>query len=391
MRWLSIGQPTDTGGASPMSSDQRTAKLAEHDYASRAPTPPVVRTRAVLERDLVAQSQRNGPQMTTKGTRPPRRAAAAALVLALLGLFGVGVAVGFWTNNTRLAHTTFPESAAPTDEPAADMSDGAMPDVRGLTEDVARQILADSGRAGAPVEAVNRPYAGLPGIVIEQQPAFGTLAAEAVTLTISGPAAVPDAAGRTEAEIRSQLLELGTQMTVVRRYSPEIAPGTVLGIEPAAGSQLPDMVTVTVADPPASAYLADVSASKDRCSTGSYTQAGAKQDNAMSCSVSERPSDEPRGPMWEFAGAVDEIELAFGLPVDAKPGSSVRVELLVDGKPSGTVDVAYGSTQKWAAAIPGALQFMIVLTATSGEPDDITVTGSVRGSQDAVVTLTEER
>ncbi|WP_328435347.1 PASTA domain-containing protein [Nocardia puris] len=331
--------------------------------------------------------------MTTDGKKPGRRAAAAALALVLIGLFGTGVAVGFWANNTRLAHTTVDAADATNggDAPAVDApaESGAVPDVRGLTEDVARQVLADSGSSSARVTTDVRPYAGLPGIVIEQQPAFGALNPETVTLTISAPAAVPAVDGRTEAEIRSQLIELGTQPVFVRRYVPDVAPGTVLGIEPAPGQDLTDTVTVTVADSPATAYVSDLRASENGCSTGSYTQAGAKRDNALSCSVNTRPGARPRATMWEFAGAVDELELTFGLPTDTEPGSSVRVEIFVDGRPSGTVDVAFGSTETLTARISGALQVSMVITPVDGKPESLTVTGTVRGSQDAIIDLTE--
>jgi hypothetical protein len=227
--------------------------------------------------------------------------------------------------------------------------------------------------------------------VVDQQPAIGASAPPVVTLTVSSPAAVPEVKGSNESDLQTQLLELGTQLVVVRRYLPGVTPGTVLEVQPAAGSELPEKVTITVADPPSTAYLSSVEASRNGCNSGSYTQAGGKKDNALSCSVSKRAGSEPNGPMWQFGGAVEEVELTFGLPTDAKPGSSVHVELLLDGRRVAETDVAYGATAKLAVATPGALQFMLVTTAAGGEPDRITVTGTVAGSRDAIVALTEKR
>lgn len=322
-----------------------------------------------------------------------RRAALAAVLTASIGLFGAGVATGFWVNNNRIANTQSDPGAESAARPGGTVagSSSAVPDVRGLTESVAVQVLADSVGAGRRVEIRTRPYAGLVGVVVEQEPAFGTAAPPVVTLTVSSPAAVPVATGTSESDLRAQLLELGAQVAVVRRYVPAIAPGTVLDILPPAGSELPEKVTVTIAEAPSTAYLSEVKASKNGCSTGSYTQAGTKRDNALSCSVSKLSSADPSGPMWEFAGAVEDVDLAFGLPTDAKPGGSVHVELFADGRRIAESDVAFGATAKLSVSTSGALQFMIVATAVAGEPDRVTVTGTVRGSRDAIVALTEKK
>lgn len=325
--------------------------------------------------------------------RPQRiqRSVLGAVLTASIGLFGAGVATGFWVNNNRIANTQ--SDSEPAAQPGGTVAGGSsvVPDVRGLTEAVAVQVLADSASAGSRVEIRTRPYAGLVGVVVEQEPAFGMATPPVVTLTVSSPAAVPVATGTSESDLRAQLLELGTQLVVVRRYVPTIAPGTVLEIQPPAGSELPEKVTVTIAEAPSTAYLSGVEASKNECSTGSYTQAGTKHDNAMSCSVSKRSSADPSGPIWEFSGAVEDVDLVFGLPTDAKPGGSVHIELFADGRRIAESDVAFGATTKLAVPTPGALQFTIVATAVAGEPERVTVTGTVRGSRDAIVALTEKK
>ncbi|MFC4128116.1 PASTA domain-containing protein [Nocardia rhizosphaerae] len=327
------------------------------------------------------------PTTTSNG----RRLLVFATLAAILGLFGAGAATGFWVNNTRIAHETAVTESSPAREDSVLPADSmVMPDVRGLTEEAARQVLADSTAARAVVETRTVPFSGLTGIVIDQQPAYGAPISGTVVVTVSAPAAVPEIAGLTEVQVRTHLVELGAELVVNRQYVPGANPGSVLGIEPPAGSPLPDIVTVVVADVPATAYLANIDTTRDGCGTGSYTQAGAEQDNALSCSVRDRPSTPPRGPLWEFGGAVEDVDLSFGLPTDSQPGSTVRVEVFADGNRVAEAEVAYGRTAKVAVPTPGALQFMIVLTAVAGDPERITVTGSVRGSRDGIVALTEE-
>src|SRR5690606_5794568 len=103
------------------------------------------------------------PPPTAK--KPSRRigAKSAAWALIILGLFGGGTATGWW------AHRHF-ESTRPVDTVAAasgddssflDTASTAMPDVRGLAEPVARQILADAGVAADRLTVESRPFAGL--------------------------------------------------------------------------------------------------------------------------------------------------------------------------------------------------------------------------------------
>ncbi|WP_040797622.1 PASTA domain-containing protein [Nocardia higoensis] len=315
-----------------------------------------------------------------------------AFTLIVLGLFGAGTATGWWGH--RHWESTRPAEVAtgePDTRPFLDAASTAMPDVRGLAEPVARQILADAGVSGDRLTVDSRPFAGLAGVIVEQDPPFGTADPGAVRLTVSVPAAVPDIAGREESALVSELRELGTQVAIARRYQPGAASGTVLQIDPPSGSPLPETVTVTVASDPATAYLADVQAAENRCSTGEYSLAGSDEENALSCSVAAADARSPRGPVWEFNRAVEDVELTVGLPTDAEPGSRVKIVVAADDRVLQEVVVEYGDTVTLNHNTRDALKFSLLAVAESGKPQKLTVTGVVRGDRDAIITLTENR
>lgn len=60
-----------------------------------------------------------------------------------------------------------------------------MPDVRGLTENDARQALVDAGIPAEFVSLTERDAAGKAGLIIQQTPVFGALNPNAVTLIVS--------------------------------------------------------------------------------------------------------------------------------------------------------------------------------------------------------------
>lgn len=347
------------------------------------PAPPVPGAPAPLDLHPAAGPSRRSRRLgTTIG----------AFALIVLGLFGAGTATGWWGHRHWQSTRPAQVSTAETDtRPFLDADSTAVPDVRGLTEAVARQILADAGVSGEQLTVDSRPFAGLVGVVVEQDPPFGTADPGAVRLTVSVPAAVPAAADRDESAVVSELRELGTQVAIVRHYQPGAAAGTVLQVDPPSGAPLPETVTVTVAADPATAYLANVQATENRCATGEYTLAGREEQNALSCSVAEADARSPRGPVWEFNRAVEDVELTVGLPTDAEPGSRVKLIATADGRVLQESTVEYGATVTMNLNTRDALQFSLLAVGDGGDPEEVTVAGVVRGDRDAIVALTEDR
>src|SRR5690606_19401805 len=128
-----------------------------------------------------------------------------AFALIVLRLFGAGTATGRWGHrhweSTRPAEVT---TGQPDPRPFPDPASTAIPALRRLAEPAGRQILADAGVSGDLLTVDSRPFAGLAGVIVEQDPPFGTADPGAVRLTVSVPAAVPDIANREESTVVSE-------------------------------------------------------------------------------------------------------------------------------------------------------------------------------------------
>lgn len=117
-----------------------------------------------------------------------------------------------------------------------------VPDVAGLSEQQARIAIEN---AGFQIGSVMQRTAGRPrGAVIDSDPAAGTALnlPAVVNIAVSqGSATVdlPDLTGRTLADVRSAIEQLGLQMGAIARDTSSLQPeNTVLGHSPAAGQKV---------------------------------------------------------------------------------------------------------------------------------------------------------
>lgn len=125
-----------------------------------------------------------------------------------------------------------------------------VPDVRGFTEERAREILL--GRNLDPVVKETCNTSEKPGTVIEQSPAPGTEVTEDsdVTITVNRAVTVPDVEGKKEDEAKSQLESAGFTVNVVKRPAlPQENKGEVVDQDPEGGTVAckGSKVTITVA------------------------------------------------------------------------------------------------------------------------------------------------
>jgi hypothetical protein len=127
-----------------------------------------------------------------------------------------------------------------------------MPSLDGLSEDAARLALRDAGLADPTVTTSRQPTAGPPGLVLKQTPAAGTGLGDGknvkVHLTLSKPVATPSVQSEKYSDARSRLEQLGAVVRVNQVIRPGSTIGTVLSTVPAAGSTMPTVVTLNVAD-----------------------------------------------------------------------------------------------------------------------------------------------
>ncbi|WP_185975799.1 NPCBM/NEW2 domain-containing protein [Tessaracoccus rhinocerotis] len=313
-----------------------------------------------------------------------------AVVLLTAGAFIGGAVVGWRVHDGEAMAQSHPHPSVVT--VTADPVETApvgMPDVRGLSEETARQVIADAALGSSEITISSTQWAGPEGLVVTQSPVFGVAEPAEIDLVLSVPAEVPEAVGRRAADISREVSNLGAQVTIVEAYQPGAEAGTVLGIEPAAGNPLPAMVTVTQASPASSVYLREVEALQSDCRAESVRLDGPTYDFGMSCSVRETSES-----VWLLARVVDSIEGAVGIPDTADPTTTARVEIIVDGTVALDTTVAYGqpATQVDIDAT-GALRLVIRITNTNAELNSTVVAladTQIVGEASAVEGLTKE-
>lgn len=126
-----------------------------------------------------------------------------------------------------------------------------VPDVRGLSEDRAKELLFSRKLNPVVKETCDRGQGG--GTVVQQSPEPGTQVAEDsdVTITVNRPVRVPDVEGKDEDVAKSQLEDAGFKVETRRRPAlPGERKGEVISQEPKGGTAgcKGDMVTLTVAN-----------------------------------------------------------------------------------------------------------------------------------------------
>ena len=194
----------------------------------------------IRRRKKVDETPRSGGSQQATGARILR---ILALLIGAAGCLAAGAAVGWWirdAQNETLAPITV---EAVIDRPvtvagASGAALGHMPGVLGLPLDQARRVLFNSGVAAGAITVTQRPTALEPGLVVLQEPAAGSVLADAVLLVVSTEAAVPDMAGMPLEEAEAALADLGANPTVQRRSNSGVRPGIVLSSDPTAGKTL---------------------------------------------------------------------------------------------------------------------------------------------------------
>lgn len=256
----------------------------------------------------------------------------------VLALFIGGVVVGWRLSDSAEAARPMPEPSV-VSVPARDAgpTEILMPDVRGLSDKAARQVIADAGIAPSAVTTSSRPWAGDVGQIIEQTPVFGTTDPPAVELVISKPARVPATEGLAATELSREISALGAQVTMLSKYKADATPGSVLSVEPAAGKLLPAEVTITQASSPSSYFLTSIEALQTDCRAEGVPVNGPTHDNSLVCEASEQQES-----VWLLSRVVDSITGEIGVPDTTDPETKAQVEIVVDDKVVVNESVTYG-------------------------------------------------
>lgn len=298
---------------------------------------------------------------------------ALAWSLLVLGVVGGSIGFGWWlATNTAVASQALAKPEIVHVPLVNDLeSDVLMPDVRGLTPQDALEVLADAGIDASIVTTTSRPAAGTSGVVLQQTPVFGTPEPAAVELVVSEPAVVPDLTGLDRREAINRLVELGARVEQVAVYDPDAAIDRVVGVEPIAGSALPESVTLTVTAAASSVYFSNL----DRdgyCSTSSTLKINGKSyAQGLVCDSSTSGSDTA----WQLGNAVDVVTGTLGIPDTEDAASSVRVQILGDGVLLASVDLVYGSSAPIDLRTTGILNLTFRMTALAGASPDVGLGG----------------
>ena len=304
------------------------------------------------------------------GRRTVVAAGAAAVVGIFVAGFGLGWTSGRLTGPDELPDTTVEVVAAPPAEGA----EIPLPDVRGLLLVDAQQAMVDAGLSPDAVTVVEAPGALPAGTILRQDPVGGTGGAAAVTLYVSVPGTVPDVVG-TDAEDAVQVLrDLGSTVRQVARYSPGTPEGTVLAVEPAAGSPLPQEAVLTVSGPASSIFLAQVDRAQGSCNSGEAPVDGRPYDNSVLCS----PGTSESTTAWLLDRQVSSLEGVVGLADSSDPAATARVRIAVDDRVLLDTEVAYGATTPIALDVTGGLRLTVTYSTANRSSTGRLVLGDVR-------------
>ena len=330
--------------------------------------------------------------------RPHRSLLRYGILSLIIGLLllggGAGWALRQSTLDRQLPDVNVTVAADSVTQTAA--PDVATPSLIGLSEDEARQALADVGVAPGQVVVEHRPAAGEENHVVEQQPPAGRRVTGKARLVISAPANVPKLAGLSEAEARRQLEALGAGAEIVEAFAPNQPEGTVLSTMPAVGARLGEQLTLTVAKAPSSAFLSALNAVDSDCSTDtSATIDGQPFANSVTCSPSQG-SAEPTSAEYVLSHKANRFEATFGQSDRGTTGLTVTFRVLVDDRVVSTSTAGLGQKVPVGVDVTGGLRLRIELTVSGGHPDDYgsasAVLGDARllGAPDAITALVAE-
>ncbi|MGO1412138.1 MAG: PASTA domain-containing protein [Microbacterium sp.] len=235
-----------------------------------------------------------------------RIAIACCIVAAVCASVVIGWSIGVRT--TASGQGYLPGDTETIALPQGGAANGAeMPDVRGLSEDDATQVIADAGISVSKISVSARPAAGAPGRVIEQVPAFGAVAPTIVAIVVAEPAEVPeDLIGMDAGAALMELQSLGARVRIERRYVAGVDAGVVASSDSKPGEPLPEAVTLVVGDTAVTRALSELD-SPGSSGSGSedYLFGGITYDTAVDLSAGWNDSTEYA---WSLDGEAETIE-----------------------------------------------------------------------------------
>ena len=347
------------------------------------------------KRPFKLQNLMSGRRIGTRNGSGERKPAprwmrlSSAVAMLCVASLAVGLIVGWVARGALLddPFTAAPERDA-QQKPAAGEDRLPMPDVRGLTEADARQVISDAGYDPASVKISNVPSVLTTGTIAAQDPAAGTKNPTAITLSLPAPALMPDLAGKPLDEASRTLSSMGAQPLVNRVYDPKTTPGSIISSEPPSGAALTATPTLIVAGAPGSIPLSSSKATGNcgTISTGSIN--GAPITGGISCNARSEASTT----FWILGRTLNRLKAVVGFEDRADKDSRARVKMTADGKVILDEELAYGEGHNLDADVTNVLRLEIEVTAstasgTSGSAPIVLGNATLLGSAEAIAAL----
>lgn len=272
---------------------------------------------------------------------------------------------------------------------------GEYPNVLGLGAEEAQRVLSDAGVELSRVEIREVPYVGPEELVVRQSPASGAkVGDERVVLAVSGAATMPELAGESEGDAKAALAEIGAPVTVVDRYQPGAAEGTVLSSDPASGEPVTGRVLLYAAEPLSSVYLTELEPIASNCrSAEEGVIAGTTESEAVICQPEHGKT--PRGATYALGGGVESFEAELGLDDRGNPDAPVAIRIYADGELVLARRVEFGEGLPVEVPLMGKLQLTLEAVAAGvAEPGALPIRAAfgeprLVGSRSAVDRLSE--
>jgi hypothetical protein len=328
-----------------------------------------------------------------KGKRLPRWARlSSAVAMLCIASISVGLILGWVARGALIADPVAASETSVDDVSAEAVAEVLpMPDVRGLSEPDARQVLSDAGYSPSIVKISEVPSVVAAGTVATQDPVAGTVGPESITLSLPAPAMMPNLTGQSLDEATRVLGAMGAQPTVERIYDSKADPGTVLNTDPATGSALTPTPALTVASAPASAPLSSLEADGDCRTVEVGSVNGTSITDGFSCAAGEKLSST----FWIVGRDFARFKATIGIDDNADPETRARVRITIDGAALLDEVIPYGQSVDLDSDITGALRLQVEVsnagatteTANSSSRSVLLGDTVVLGSAEAIAAL----
>ncbi|MGJ3191238.1 PASTA domain-containing protein [Paenarthrobacter sp. FR1] len=312
----------------------------------------------------------------------------SAIAMLCVASLAAGLIVGWIARGALVEDSSVTTAEGDAQQtPAENEEKLPMPDVRGLTEADARQVIADAGYDPASVKISNVPSVLMTGTIAAQNPVAGTTNPKDITLSLPAPALMPDLAGKTLDEGSRALSSMGAQPLVNRVYDPKTATGTIISSVPGSGAALTAAPTLVVAGAPDSIPLASFKASGSCGTISSGSVNGTPLTSGVSCSARR----EAATTFWILGRTLNRIQATVGFEDRAEKNSRAKVKITADGNVILDKELAYGDGEKLDADVTNVLRLEIEVTATSpGTSSSNSIVlgnATLLGSADAIAAL----